>query len=202
MPLLSDSKATGPLLFFADVIRFSLCYRSSRLERRLSDTSDFNICANDAATAHMPDKGLIFVPGLRRNARPGGRGLWLLISFFFLCFGLGFLIASVRWGDNLGSQLNQLVLKGAAAYTSLYQVARTAPPRTSEYLIFLNRGVSVPTYMGYIEGHPDIQYLSESIYPNAIRVALNIPVRDTLADLQTQPFARFVIRNYPFLFCH
>lgn len=140
---------------------------------------------------------------LHREPR-GGSGISrrAIVTIVGICFALGFLVASIPWGGSLGSQLNRLVLKGAAAYTSLYQVASTAPPRTSEYLIFLNRGVSVPTYMGYIEGHPDIQYLSESIYPNAIRVALNIPVRDTLADLQTQPFARFVIRNYPFLFCH
>lgn len=142
------------------------------------------------------------MPVLRLNEWPGGRNLWLLISFFFICFGLGFLVASIPWGGSIGDRLNRLVLKGATAYTSLYQVARTAPPRTSEYLVFLNRGVSVPTYMAFIEGHPDIEYLSESIYPSAIRIALKIPVRDVLADLEAQPFSWFVIRNYPFLFCH
>jgi hypothetical protein len=56
--------------------------------------------------------------------------------------------------------------------------------------------------MTFFEQHPDIEYLSESIYPNTVRVALRIPVRQALEDLGRQPFVAFVIRNYPFLLCH
>ncbi len=152
------------------------------------------------------------LPWLEPNELRGAPGVWpesvappsrrWTVTVAGVCFVLGFLVASIRWGGALGDQLNRFVLNATTAYSALYEVARTTPPGTSEYLVFLNRGVDAPTYMAFIEGHPDIEYLSESIYPNAIRVALKIPVRDTLKDLEAQPFARFVIRNYPFLFCH
>ena len=57
-------------------------------------------------------------------------------------------------------------------------------------------------YAAFFEHHFQIEYLNESIYPNTLRVALKIPVRQALEDLNVQPFVAFVIRNYPFLFCH
>ncbi len=114
----------------------------------------------------------------------------------------GLVVASIPRGGALRAWLNQTVLSTTTAYSALYEVGRTTPRGTSEYLVFLNRGADIATYMAFIEGHPDIQYLSESIYPNAIRIALKIPVRNALDDLKAQPFTRFVIRNYPFLFCH
>ena len=73
---------------------------------------------------------------------------------------------------------------------------------TSEYLIVLKSAPPAQEYLGYIENHPAIEYLSPSIYPHTIRVSLRVPVAQTLTELESQPFVSFAIRNLPIFFCH
>jgi hypothetical protein len=72
----------------------------------------------------------------------------------------------------------------------------------SEYLVVLSGEVDEATRLDLFARRPDIEYLSASIYPNTHRVALRVPVGEALEFLEAQPSVRFVIKNYPFLFCH
>lgn len=124
-----------------------------------------------------------------------------------ICLVLGFMIGSWSlWGSKLKDAVQAVAPAFGTAYTTLYDAvydaSKATPPGTSEYLVFLHGSVDPETYLGFFQEHPDIEYLSESIYPNAVRIALRIPVQQPLEELRTQPFARFVIRNYPFLLCH
>ena len=89
------------------------------------------------------------------------------------------------------------------AYSNSYAALDVEPSntRTSEYLIVLDTQTG-SDYHTYIDTHPDIEFLSESVYPNTIRVALTVPVGDTIKQLEARPFVRFVIRNLPIFFCH
>lgn len=109
---------------------------------------------------------------------------------------------SLRWVEPMTNRLTDIVTDIGVVYLTQYDASRTTAAGTSEYLIVLSRDAGAMSYVEFFEHHPDIEYLSESIYPNTLRVALKIPVRQALEDLNAQPFVAFVIRNYPFLFCH
>lgn len=97
------------------------------------------------------------------------------------------------------------VLAGLGSpYMASYQGEESggAPSGSSEYLVVLSGSVDEATYLNLFAQHPDIEYLSESIYPNTFRIALRVPVGGAVEFLEAQPRVRFVIKNYPFLFCH
>jgi hypothetical protein len=120
-----------------------------------------------------------------------------------ICFVFGFFVATAtRWAGTLKDQLADAMLSAGSVYSATYQASRTTARGRSEYLVFFGTDVDAKVYMTFFEQHPDIEYHSESVYPHAVRVALKVPVRDTLEDLRAQPFTRFVVPNYPFFFCH
>ena len=114
--------------------------------------------------------------------------------------------AGVYFGDSdsngLRRQISRWVDLMESAYSNQLNASLATRDGRSEYLIALSKDQSLTNHMAYIEAHQHIKYLSESIYPNTIRVALDVPVTQTVKDIEAQPFTRFVIKNYPFLFCH
>ncbi|MFQ5995285.1 MAG: hypothetical protein ACE5K1_09320 [Acidiferrobacterales bacterium] len=135
--------------------------------------------------------------------RAGKLNRALTLTIVFVCLIVGVLVAlSGRWADPVTNRLTKVVAAIGGAYAVQYAASRATPVGASEYLIVLASDAKATSYVTFFEQHPDIEYLSESIYPNTLRVALKIPVRDVLADLNAQPFVNFVVRNYPFLFCH
>ena len=125
-----------------------------------------------------------------------------VVTIVGICFALGFLSASLRWGSALADQLNRIVFNATDTYTALYEATRTTPTETFAYLVYLDPHVDTEVYMAFFRNHPDIEYLGESALPNAVRVALSIPVNTAVADLDSQPFARLVVPDYPLLLCH
>ena len=109
---------------------------------------------------------------------------------------------SLRWAEPVSNRLTEIMTDIGGVYIAQYDASRTTVAGTSEYLIVLSSNADPTSYITFFEHHPAIEYLSESIYPNTLRVALRIPVREALEDLGAQPFVAFAIRNYPFLLCH
>jgi hypothetical protein len=134
---------------------------------------------------------------VRRPAR--GRALLIVTSSLIVGVVVGLLL---RWAEPIMDRLTGIVSDIGGIYLTQYDASRTTAAGTSEYLIVLSGNADPVSYVTFFEHHPDIEYLSESIYPNTLRVALKIPVRQALDDLNAQPFVGFVIRNYPFLLCH
>jgi hypothetical protein len=130
-------------------------------------------------------------------------GIRRILVSVVVCFVLGFAVAaSIQWIVPLRRGLESAAREFGEAYVALYSASIPAPSGSAEYLVFMKGTPDVATYMRYFDLHPEIGYLSESIYPNAVRVSLKIPVGRVREDLESQPFARFVIKNYPFLLCH
>ena len=101
------------------------------------------------------------------------------------------------------SLLAALVWFGGAYSQPSVEMPNESPNQTtSEYLVILKPNASTVDYRAFIEAHPQIEYLSRSIYPNTIRVALRVPVTDILEELNGQPFVGFAVRNLPIFFCH
>ena len=99
--------------------------------------------------------------------------------------------------------LDTLALIGGSYRVEQQVAASSAQSDTrSEYLVVLSASAEANHYHAYFEQHPDIDYLSESIYPGTIRVSLPVPVGAVLEELKAQSFASFVIRNLPIFFCH
>ena len=133
------------------------------------------------------------------TGRSSGRVLVTVVAGF----ALGFIIAaSIHWISPLKRGFNIAAREFQEAYLALYDASLPTPSGSAEYLVFLNRETDMAAYMSYFDLHPDIDFLSDSIYPNAVRIALKVPVDKSLGELKAQPFARFVIKNYPFLLCH
>jgi len=88
-------------------------------------------------------------------------------------------------------------------YSNAHSITDETKPaqRVSEYLLILDRN-SDEDYAAFIATHPKIVYLSDSVYPNTIRVAITVPIGDTLAELEATSFIKFIIRNLPIFFCH
>ena len=124
------------------------------------------------------------------------------------------LIATAVLGGVTGALLASAELRTAAldtlaivggAYRVQYESSVPDSPdgkRRSEYLVVLREDVEPSTYFEFFDTDPDMEYLSDSIYPRTIRVSLPVPVGASLETLEAQPFARFVVRNLPILFFH
>lgn len=147
------------------------------------------------------DVGESHEPSLTATVRKPSlaRGLPLVVATLIVGVVIG---VSLRWVEPITNRLAEIGANIGGVYVAQYDASRTTPAGMSEYLIVLSGNAERLNYMTFFEQHPDIEYLSESIYPNTVRVALRIPVRQALEDLGRQPFVAFVIRNYPFLLCH
>jgi hypothetical protein len=66
----------------------------------------------------------------------------------------------------------------------------------------LNDGARAVDYRAFFSASPQIEYLSESVYPNTIRISLPVPVSGALEKINSQSFTRFVFRNLAIFFCH
>lgn len=104
--------------------------------------------------------------------------------------------------SGLRGEFNRWVSLMESAYTNQFDARLNDRKGQSEYLITLSGDQSSSNHMAFLESHKNVTYLSDSIYPNTIRVAVNIPVGETIKEIEAQPFTRFVVKNYPFLFCH
>lgn len=83
--------------------------------------------------------------------------------------------------------------------------ASGASPRdkeSSEYLVVLRDGAMREQAQQFIAARADMRYVTDSIYPLTLVVALPVPVTEAKAVLGQQPFARMVLPVLPIFFCH
>ena len=109
-------------------------------------------------------------------------------------------VESEAFGERLMSVLSAM----GGSYRAQYEarLPEEALAGRAEYLVVLRDISQLAATMQYIELHPDVDYLSESIYPRTLRVSLPVPVGDLPDEIEGQPFVRFVIKNLPVFFCH
>ena len=118
-------------------------------------------------------------------------------------FVFGMVVAMAVVDESHRSRLAHILSWIGNAYSTAHSLPDVTKPtqRMSEYLVILNRN-SDENYAAFIETHPKIVYLSNSVYPNTIRVAITVPIGDTLEELEATSFIKFIIRNLPIFFCH
>lgn len=74
--------------------------------------------------------------------------------------------------------------------------------KSSEYLLIFSKETDSKNLFAYLKSRSRLNYSGDSVYPNTIRVNVDIPVGDSLKQLKAQPFTRFVFKNLPLFFCH
>ena len=127
--------------------------------------------------------------------------LTTIVVVVMIGYGLGIYFSDSR-PNALQNQMSRWMTLMESAYTAQLNASLTDRDGRSEYLIALSKDEALSDHMTFINAHKHIKYLSDSIYPNTIRVAVDVPVTQTITDIEAQPFTRFVIKNYPFLLCH
>ena len=122
----------------------------------------------------------------------------ILVTFLF-----GMVVAIAVIDESNKTRLVSILSWLGNAYSNAHPVAGEpkSAQRVSEYLLILDRD-SDEDYAAFIATHPKIVYLSGSVYPNTIRVAITVPIGDTLEELEATSFIKFIIRNLPIFFCH
>lgn len=126
---------------------------------------------------------------------------------------LGLILAALLGGvaafavadsESLGERAMQILAAMGGSYRVQYEarLPDEALIGRTEYLMVLRDEDQRAASLAYIESHPDIEYLSESIYPRTLRVSLPVPVGALPDEIETQPFVRFVVKNLPIFFCH
>ena len=68
--------------------------------------------------------------------------------------------------------------------------------------MIFTKGVDLASLLAFLEEHPHMCYPGEGVYPDTVRVDIEIPVGAALSELKHQPFVRFVLRSLPIYFCH
>jgi hypothetical protein len=118
------------------------------------------------------------------------------------------LAGALAGGVVASADVRKLVLNVVGWFGGSYRLAYQARTpdqggaRRSEYLVVLNDGARAVDYLAFFSASPQIEYLSESVYPNTIRISLPVPVSGALEKINSQSFTRFVFRNLAIFFCH
>ncbi|MCP5151081.1 MAG: hypothetical protein H6983_06490 [Ectothiorhodospiraceae bacterium] len=111
-----------------------------------------------------------------------------------------FLAAGVIGGLAVGWLDRGAADRAAAGLASAAGQSET--PGWSEYLVRFTADDQVAVGITWIEAHPDLRFVGDSIYPRTVRVGVRVPVGTALDALEAQSFVSFTVRNLPIFFCH
>ncbi|MFT5394419.1 MAG: hypothetical protein ACI8PT_004630 [Gammaproteobacteria bacterium] len=125
--------------------------------------------------------------------------VWLL-GLVPLVFFVGVIIGS---DGTIGQRaLRLLAALGAPqydAYKDMYAQGQT--PGTVDYLLFFKdeqRSLS----QAYFDTHPAVTITGDTVFDDAIVVALPRSSQSLVSELREQPFVWMLVRDRPFFFCH
>lgn len=97
--------------------------------------------------------------------------------------------------------LQRLLLEIGGAQLANLEAVQSTRYGASEYLVVLAGEDQRAAARRYIDAHPAVEWLGDSVFPRTLRVAIRVPVTDAERDLETQSFARWVVPNHTLLFC-
>ena len=133
--------------------------------------------------------------GRQVSARGLWRYAWLPLSAALLGVLLG--VHPLWW-----PQAKQLLLFMGQAKLAAVDPALPGQQKKSEYLVVLRENDLRHSAQSYINEHPEIDFIGESIYPKTLVVTLQVPVSASKAQLSAQPFVRTILPVLPIFFCH
>jgi hypothetical protein len=115
-----------------------------------------------------------------------------------------FFVGAIMGSDGAIGQraLRMLAALGAPqydAYKDMYAQGRT--PGTVDYLLFF-KDEERSHSQAYFDAHPAVTITGDTVFDDAIVVALPRSSESLVSDLREQPFVWMLVRDRPFFFCH
>ena len=139
-------------------------------------------------------------PSPNEQRAASGLPIGWLLGVVALVFSVGAIIGS---DGALGQRaLRLLAALGAPqydAYKDMYAQGQT--PGTVDYLLFFKDGER-PHSQAYFDAHPAVTITGDTVFDDAIVVALPRASESLVSELREQPFVWMLVRDRPFFFCH
>lgn len=120
---------------------------------------------------------------------------------------VGFLIGVWLGSDGkVGTQaLGLLAAMGAPQYAMYQEIYATREgldgQKETDYLLFFERDHQSLSEF-YFSKHPQVRVVNDTVFNNAVVVALPEPVSLWVEDLKRQSFVWMLLRDRPLFFCH